>query len=42
MNCKDGCIAILLMLIGWVSTLIDGDGTFFVFTLAIGVPILIY
>ena len=42
MNCKDGFIAIALIFIGWLSTLIDGDGTFFVFTLAFGVPVIIY
>ena len=41
MNCKDGFIAIALIFIGWLSTLIDGDGTFFVFTLAFGVPVVI-
>lgn len=32
--------AILLMLLGLISTRIDGDATFFVFTCILGVPLI--
>lgn len=31
-------VAILFVTIGWLSTLIDGDGTAFVFLLCIAIP----
>lgn len=36
---KNKLMASLLILIGLVSNRIEGDGTFFIFTLLIGVPL---
>lgn len=37
---KNKIMAVCLMLLGWLSSKIDGDGTFFIFTLIIGIPLL--
>ncbi len=36
---KNKIMAVFLMLLGWLSSKIDGDGTFFLFTLMIGIPL---
>lgn len=36
---KNKIMAVYLMLLGWLSSKIDGDVTFFIFTLTIGTPL---
>ena len=36
---KNKIIATALILLGYLSTKIEGDGTFFIFTLLIGIPL---
>lgn len=36
---KNKIMATSLILLGYLSTKIEGDGTFFIFTLLIGVPL---
>lgn len=35
---KNKILAVGLMFLGWLSTFIDGDATFFVFSLIAGIP----
>ena len=36
---KNKIMATVLILLGYLSTKIEGDGTFFIFTLVIGIPL---
>ena len=36
---KNKVYAVLIMLLGAVPMIVDGDGTFFIFAMALGVPL---